>query len=95
MRKGTRRVTADATLTSKGQLTIPASVRQAMGVTAGDKLRFAPAGGGFMVTAVKRGNIMDLDGAFASAKRLGAIDIRELRRRAARGRADALKARHR
>ena len=94
MSKGTRRVAVDATLTSKGQLTIPASVRQAMGVTAGDKLRFARAGGGFMVTPVKRGNIMDLDGAFASVKRLGAVDMRELRRRAAVGRATALKARH-
>lgn len=93
MGKGTRRTTVDATVTSKGQLTIPASVRQAMGVTAGDKLRFAPAGGGFVVTPVKRGNIMDLDGAFASGKRLGAVDIRELRRRAAHGRAKALEAR--
>jgi len=90
MGKGTRRRTVDAKLTSKGQLTIPASVRQAMGVAAGDKLRFAPARVGFLVTAVKRGNIMDLDGAFASAKRLGAVDIGELRRRAARGRAKAL-----
>lgn len=94
MSKGVRRMAVDATLTSKGQLTIPASVRRAMGVAAGDKLRFAPAGGGFMVTPVKRGNIMDLDGAFASVKRLGAVDIRELRRRAAHGRANALKVRH-
>jgi antitoxin PrlF len=93
MGKGTRRTTVDATLTSKGQLTVPASVRRAMGVTAGDKLRFAPAGGGFVVTPLKRGNIMDLDGAFASVKRLGAVDIRELRRRAARGRAKVLEAR--
>jgi antitoxin PrlF len=92
MGKGTRRTTVDATLTSKGQLTVPASVRRAMGVTAGDKLRFAPAGGGFVVTPLKRGNIMDLDGAFASVKRLGAVDIRELRRRAARGRAKVLEA---
>ena len=86
------RSTVEATLTSKGQLTVPVSVRRAMGVTAGDKLRFAPVGDGFAVTPVKRGSVMDLDGAFASAKRVGPLNIHELRRRAARGRAKRLAA---
>lgn len=81
----------DATLTSKGQLTLPASVREAMGVASGDKIRFTPAdGSGFHVSPVRRPDVLALDGAFASGKRLGALDIRELRRRAAKSRAKAL-----
>lgn len=90
MRKGIRtsHAAVDATLTSKGQLTLPASVRDAMGVAAGDKIRFAPAdGSGFTVTPVRRPDVLALDGAFASGKRLGALDIRELRRRATKSRA--------
>jgi hypothetical protein len=37
--------------------------------------------------------VLALDGAFAAGKRLGALDIRELRRRAATGRAKTLAAR--
>ncbi len=86
--------TADATLTSKGQLTLPAPVREAMGVAPGDKLRFAPSEGeGFLVTPVRRGDVLALDGAFAAGMRLGALDIRELRRRAATQRAKTLAAR--
>jgi antitoxin PrlF len=96
MRKEIRssRTAVDATLTSKGQLTLPAPVREAMGVAPGDKLRFAPSDGeGFLVTPVRRGDVLALDGAFATGKRLGALDIRELRRRAATQRAKRLAAR--
>ncbi|HUG04980.1 MAG TPA: AbrB/MazE/SpoVT family DNA-binding domain-containing protein [Candidatus Limnocylindria bacterium] len=88
------RSAVDATLTSKGQLTLPAPVRQSMGVVPGDKVRFAPSeGGGFLVTPVRRGDVLALDGAFAAGKRLGALEIRELRRRAATGRTKTLAAR--
>jgi antitoxin PrlF len=87
------RTAVDATLTSKGQLTLPAPVREAMGVAPGDKVRFAPSEGeSFLVTPVRRGDVLALDGAFA-AKRLGTLEIRELRRRAATGRAKTLAAR--
>jgi antitoxin PrlF len=88
------RSAVDATLTSKGQLTLPAPVRVAMGVAPGDKVRFAPSeGDGFLVTPVRRGDVLALDGAFAAGKRLGSLDIRELRRRAATRRAKTLAAR--
>lgn len=88
------RTAVDATLTSKGQLTLPAPVREAMGVAPGDKVRFARSDGeSFLVTPVRRGDVLALDGAFAAGKRLGALDIRELRRRAATGRAKTLAAR--
>ena len=96
MRKEIRsgRTAVDATLTSKGQLTLPAPVREAMGVAPGDKVRFAPSEGeGFLVTPVRRGDVLALDGAFAAGKRLGTLDIRELRRRAATQRAKTLAAR--
>jgi antitoxin PrlF len=42
-----------ATLTSKGQITLPQAVRQALGVEAGDKIDFvAEADGGFRVQAM-------------------------------------------
>jgi antitoxin PrlF len=88
------RTAVDATLTSKGQLTLPAPVREAMGVTPGDKVRFARSDGeSFLVTPVRRGDVLALDGAFAAGKRIGALDIHELRRRAATGRAKTLAAR--
>lgn len=88
------RTAVNATLTSKGQLTLPAPVREAMGVAPGDKVRFAPSEGeSFLVTPVRRGDVLALDGAFAAGKRLGALEIRELRRRAATGRAKTLAAR--
>jgi antitoxin PrlF len=88
------RTAVDATLTSKGQLTLPAPVREAMGVAPGDKVRFARSEGeGFLVTPVRRADVLTLDGAFAAGKRLGTLDIRELRRRAATRRAKALTAR--
>jgi AbrB family looped-hinge helix DNA binding protein len=38
-----------ATLTSKGQITLPKEVRDAMGVVRGDSLEFLPAEGGYLV----------------------------------------------
>jgi AbrB family looped-hinge helix DNA binding protein len=91
MGKGTtaaRRVT-EATLTSKGQLTLPARVREAMGVRPGDQLRFEPTDGlGFKVTPVRRGDVLALAGAFAAAgKRVGDVSLHEMRRRVAVARA--------
>ncbi len=38
-----------ATLTSKGQVTIPADVRQRMGVVSGDRVEFVEFEGGFAI----------------------------------------------
>ena len=44
-----------ATLTSKGQITLPRAVRQALGVEAGDKIDFvAEADGGIRVVALRQ-----------------------------------------
>ncbi|MDR1791010.1 MAG: AbrB/MazE/SpoVT family DNA-binding domain-containing protein [Propionibacteriaceae bacterium] len=40
-----------ATLTSKGQITVPVQVRRALGVSQGDKLEFEELDGGFLIRA--------------------------------------------
>jgi antitoxin PrlF len=41
-----------ATLTSKGQITLPLAVRAALGLTAGQKIDFLPEGDSFRVVAL-------------------------------------------
>ena len=54
-----------ATLTSKGQITLPQAVRQALGVEAGDKLDFiADAAGGYRVVPLRQ-DVRALKGRFA------------------------------
>lgn len=48
-RKRTQARTHVATVTSKGQVTIPVEVRKSLGVKAGDKLRFESQNGGYRV----------------------------------------------
>lgn len=56
---------AIATLTSKGQLTVPQRVRQALGLEAGDKVDFvADPMGGYRVVPVRR-DVTTLRGRFA------------------------------
>ena len=58
-----------ATLTSKGQLTMPQRVRTALGLQAGDKVDFiADAAGGFRVVALRK-EAHELRGRFAGRVR--------------------------
>ena len=43
-----------ATLTSKGQLTVPLAVRQALGLHAGTKVDFVPVADGFKVVPLQK-----------------------------------------
>jgi antitoxin PrlF len=53
---------AAATLTSKGQITIPAQVRTALGVDAGDRIEFVEVGKGeFNIMAATR-SVKELNG---------------------------------
>jgi antitoxin PrlF len=54
-----------ATLTSKGQITVPQSVRQALGLHAGTKVDFVPLADGFKVVAVQGASAAGLKGRFA------------------------------
>lgn len=53
-----------ATLTSKGQVTIPQSVRTALGLHAGTKVDFVSVDGGFKVVP-QRKDVSSLKGRFA------------------------------
>jgi antitoxin PrlF len=51
---------ADATITSKGQVTVPAEIREKLGVKAGDRLHFRlTESGKLTVTPIRRRSIFD------------------------------------
>ncbi|MBI2769094.1 MAG: AbrB/MazE/SpoVT family DNA-binding domain-containing protein [Burkholderiales bacterium] len=54
-----------ATLTSKGQITVPQAVRRALGLHAGTKVDFVPIADGFKVVSLHRGEASSLKGRFA------------------------------
>ena len=63
-----------ATLTSKGQITVPAAVRAALGVDAGDRVEFVEiAPGRYEFIAVTR-PVTALKGMFGKARRSVSID---------------------
>jgi AbrB family looped-hinge helix DNA binding protein len=60
---------AVATVTSKGQITIPARVRIALGVDAGDRIEFVEVGKGeFNIVAATR-SVKELKGLFRGRRR--------------------------
>lgn len=56
-----------ATLTEKGQITIPRAIRKMLGLTAHQKLLFVPKKGSVELVPVK-GSLLDLFGVFHSKK---------------------------
>jgi antitoxin PrlF len=63
-----------ATVTSKGQITIPAAVRQALQVEAGDRVEFVEIEAGrFEVVAATR-SVKELKGMFGSPPRTASIE---------------------
>ena len=53
-----------ATLTSKGQITLPISVRNALGLSVGAQVDFVPVDGSFILVPV-RSDVSSLKGRFA------------------------------
>ncbi|MBW8067162.1 type II toxin-antitoxin system PrlF family antitoxin [Ferrovum sp.] len=53
---------ADATLTSKGQTTIPKEIRDSLGMKPGDRMTFTLMPDGTVVLRVKAGSITQLAG---------------------------------
>lgn len=63
-----------ATLTSKGQITIPIDVRNSMKVDSGDRVEFIPIGPGrFEFVAVTR-SVRELKGLFGKTSKKVSID---------------------
>ena len=59
----------EATITSKGQITIPVQVRKALGLEAGDRLVFELRDDGLRVRALHRRKASELRGAVRSGTR--------------------------
>ncbi len=59
---------ASATVTSKGQITLPKSVRDRLGIEAGDRLEFVESKQGFLVVAATR-DIRSLKGGIGRPKK--------------------------
>lgn len=68
---------AAATVTSKGQITIPAQVRAALGVDAGDRIEFVEVKKGeFAIVAATR-SVQELNGLFRG-RRSKPVSIEEM-----------------
>jgi len=66
----------EATVTSKGQITMPNALRQALGVSPGDRLRFVQASdGSIRLEARKRRRIVDFARANAFRAGEGGVDL--------------------
>jgi AbrB family looped-hinge helix DNA binding protein len=55
-------MTTDATLTSKGQMTIPKAIRDSLGMKTGDRVTFTLMPEGGVILRVKNKRVSDLGG---------------------------------
>jgi AbrB family looped-hinge helix DNA binding protein len=66
----------EATVTSKGQITVPSALRQALGITTGDRLRFVRGpDGSVRLEARKRRRIVDIARANAFCVGEAGVDL--------------------
>lgn len=65
-----------ATLTSKGQITIPAEVRQALGVDTGDRVEFVEVGPGRYEFIAATRSVTELKGMFGTARK--SVSIKQM-----------------
>jgi antitoxin PrlF len=72
-------MTTAATLTSKGQTTIPKKIRDSLGMKPGDRISFTLMPDGTVIMRVKRKSVMKLAGALHK-KRRKAVSIEHLSR---------------
>ena len=63
-----------ATISSKGQITIPANVRQALHVDAGDRVEFVEVETGRFEFVAATRSVKELKGMFGKARRVVSID---------------------
>ena len=60
---------SEATMTSKGQVTIPADIRKALGLGAGERVVFTRLDDGTTIMRAKTRSIMDLRGLLKPVRR--------------------------
>jgi len=65
---------AAATVTSKGQITIPADVRRALRVSSGDRVEFVEIEPGRFEIIAATGSVRELKGMFGPRKRSVSLD---------------------
>ncbi len=75
---------AAATLTSKGQITIPARIRQTLGVGAGDRIEFVEFEKGKVIMIPATRSVRELNGMFRG-RRSRPVTIEEMDEAIARG----------
>jgi AbrB family looped-hinge helix DNA binding protein len=75
-----------ATLTSKGQITIPKEIRDHLGLEPGDRLSFNIGSDGELIVEPETVDIRSLRGAFKSHKRVSLRAMETAIRRGANGR---------
>jgi len=63
-----------ATITSKGQITIPANVRQSLNVAAGDRVEFVQLEPGQYLFIAANRSVTELKGMFGKARKVVSID---------------------
>lgn len=63
-----------ATLTSKGQITVPATVREALGVGAGDRVEFVEVSPGRYEFIAATRSVKALKGMFGKARKVVSIE---------------------
>ena len=74
---------ASATVTSKGQITIPVEVRKALGLRTGDLIEFSIPDGKWVTMYAKNGSVRDLKGMLGKFNRV--VSIEEMNEAIAQG----------
>lgn len=69
---------SEATVTSKGQITIPADIRRALGLTVGERVVFTQLDDGTTLMRAKRRSILDLEGLLEPARGQGTVAIEDM-----------------
>ncbi len=69
---------SEATVTSKGQITIPADIRRAMRLSAGERVVFTRFSDGTTVMRAKTRSILDLKGMLKSKRGKRRVAIKDM-----------------
>ena len=69
---------SDATLTSKGQITIPANIRKALRLSTGDRVVFTQLDDGTVIMRAKTRSLLDLKG-LLQAEGLPKLAVEDMR----------------
>ncbi|HXG29558.1 MAG TPA: AbrB/MazE/SpoVT family DNA-binding domain-containing protein [Nevskiales bacterium] len=72
---------SEATVTSKGQITIPSDVRRSMGLATGERVVFTPMGDGSTVMRAKTKSVLDLKGALGKPRKRLPVEKMNIGRR--------------